>query len=110
MKRTLVIAALSATALILGGCGSSDGEPSNAELHASACERFEAITPGFFETREAIETLSDPNASVADRAEAMELQLDRMSGSNKRTRPYNCDDPRDKKFFDDYYSKLLEEE
>ncbi|MGF7124993.1 hypothetical protein [Rhodococcus sp. BE178] len=110
MKRTTAAIALSAAALVLGGCSSSDAGPSDTELREMACGSFASITPGFYESTDAIGTLSDSNASSSDRADALRAQLDQSSSSNKRTRPYDCNDPRDAKWFDGFYESVVEEE
>ncbi|MGF7124012.1 hypothetical protein [Rhodococcus sp. BE178] len=111
MKRTIAAIALSAAAvLVLGGCSSSDDGPSEDELRATACESFASITPGFYESSDAVSTLSDPGASTSDRVDALRAQLDQSSSSNKRTRPYDCNDARDAKWFDDFYASVVAEQ
>ncbi|ORJ92608.1 hypothetical protein A6F55_23895 [Prescottella equi] len=110
MRRTIGVVALSASVLVLGGCTSTDEGPSEGALRQTACESFAEITPGFYESTAAIGTLSDPSASTSDRAEAMSKQLEAMSGSNKRTRPYDCNDPRDEEYFADFYSGFMKDQ
>lgn len=110
MKRTISAVALSASVLVLGGCTSTDSGPSDAELRETACESFAAVTPGFYESTAAVQTLADPSASTRDRTDAMNQQLDQMSGARLRTRPYDCDDPRDEKYFDDFYAGFLKDQ
>ncbi|MBY4212908.1 hypothetical protein HQO42_15065 [Rhodococcus fascians] len=88
MRRFIFAAALAAIAL-LSACST---EPSAPTAQEQACETFKAVTPGFFESDWAAETLQDSAATSTDRVEAMKTMLDIRAGKG-RTEPYTCDEP-----------------
>lgn len=84
-----MFAAVLAAIALLSACSTEPPAPTAQE---QACETFKAVTPGFFETSWAMETLSDPTATSAERSEAMGTALDQDT-SRARTQPYTCDEP-----------------
>lgn len=89
MRRFVYAAALASIAL-LSACSSEPQAPTPREL---ACETFKQVSPGFFEMSWSTKVLGDPNATSADRREAMSISLDQMSTANRRTEPYTCEEP-----------------
>lgn len=88
MRKFIFAAALAAIGL-LSACSTEPPAPTAQE---QACETFKAVTPGFFESDWAVETLQDSAATSTDRVEAMKTMLDIRAGKG-RTAPYTCDEP-----------------
>ena len=81
--------------------GKSDESDSAKTTRAEYCESFASITPGFFETSEAVATLADPGASQAARLQALKDQLAEQSGKG-RTWPYDCNRASDQARFNKF--------
>lgn len=90
--------------LALAACGAGNTPPEE-QKRAEQCTSFERLDPGFLEISRATQTLADPNATRAERSAALKAQLDQQSTSEKRTRPYDCDDPADADLFGWYVSE-----
>lgn len=91
MRKTILVALL--TGLTLTGCGSPT--PNQDEKRQEACAAFESLTPGSLELQEAIDVLSDEDASTSERQAALKRSLDQQSSANRRTTPYDCEQDRD---------------
>lgn len=90
--------------LALAACGSDNPSPEE-QKRAEQCASFERLDPGFLEISRATQTLADPNSTRAERSAALKAQLDQQSTSEKRTEPYDCDDPADAELFGWYISE-----
>lgn len=84
-----MFAAVLAAIALLSACSTEPPAPTAQE---QACETFKAVTPGFFESDWAVETLRDSAATSGDRVEAMKTMLDIRAGKG-RTEPYTCNEP-----------------
>ncbi|MCZ9634749.1 hypothetical protein, partial [Rhodococcus sp. BH5] len=112
MKKTIALTACAA-ALLIGGCSTtSESTPaatsptlSEADQHQAYCDGFARLTPGTLESSAALEVLSDPNSTAAQKSEASRKQLD----ANVRKTPYDCESASDKQLFDDFveYQKSI---
>lgn len=87
--RKFIIAGLLAATALLSACSN---EPSAPPAQQQACETFKNTTPGFFESKWAVETLQDSASTSADRVEASKTMLDIRVGKG-RTDPYTCNEP-----------------
>lgn len=84
-----MFAAVLAAIALLSACSTEPPAPSAQE---QACETFKAVTPGFFESDWAADTMQDSAATNTDRVEAMKTMLDIRAGKG-RTEPYTCNEP-----------------
>lgn len=84
-----MFAAALAVIALLSACST---EPPASSAQEQACETFKAVTPGFFESDWAVETLQDSASTTTDRVEASKVMLDIRAGKG-RTEPYTCDEP-----------------
>ncbi|MHC3368734.1 hypothetical protein ACYAFX_28640 (plasmid) [Rhodococcus aetherivorans] len=105
LRALLVIPAV----LALTACGSGDSGPSPEEQkRTEMCEGFAGLTPGVIEVAQAQAVLADPSSTQAEKSTAMKVTLDQVSTSEKRTEPYDCNDPADAKLFEWYNSEYDE--
>ncbi len=95
--------------LALAACGSDVSGPSPEEQkRAEMCEGFARLTPGFIEIAQAQAVLADSSSTQAEKSAAMKETLDQSSTSEKRTQPYDCNDPADAELFE-WYSNEYDE-
>lgn len=98
MRKLLPVLILTAFVAACGG----ESEPGVDERRQEACDAFAAQTPGILEVSDALDVLEDDSASASERSEALKVTLDQQS-VYARTRPYDCDDPRDAELFEQHY-------
>ncbi|CCW14583.1 hypothetical protein [Rhodococcus aetherivorans] len=102
--RLRALAAASLLPLLLAACAGESGPSPDEQKRAELCAGFARLTPGSVEVAQAQAVLADPASTTDEKSAAMKVTLDQVSTSEKRTEPYDCDDPDDAAQFEWYSS------